>query len=753
MQRLGYVCASCRRSTAARTLVTSRPTCRSVHTADINDAILKEPRPLSFNRNLGAPKPKQNKRRGVPARYPDSGAPRHKRGPSFFNENTGDGARDEVDKLSIRLSRDSSLVRDVYNSFEGLLSKYDAPGSVAIRVMLLKHHFPRLLIGALIDHHRKLEGLPSLSEALRMLVSNGINDDKLWAEVMFEYIRTEFYDDAVDLWNYRLECQKDSPLTFGSGTLKEKTIRSPSAERASPDEWPHVSQAPPVPAHCYAAVAALTAFIYSRRLVMTPTNFTDLMQFLTPNGEDVSALLPSNTEAAVILTDYEIDPKIVESTLATLQEFRPYSSQNLARYASVFDRLFIAAANKDLQLVINIYEEAKIVIPEPKPRNYFINFITAFMQCGSRQNGDLLWREMLNSGAIPTAKVWCSWLDGCAKAGDIKLFQQSWDRMLSEGIIPDTVCWTIRMQMLFFIKQPESAKLCLQYMVDNQVPITTVTINVAVEGLISAGFHKDAFGLIQWGTNNGVELDTATYNLVLDSQSKLGELEGVLETLGSMHKNHVPADIITYGVILRGMYNHSPAPPDLKFLQTILDEMKTAGIKPNIQFYNTVIHAMLHRFGDLKGAQYVLSLMPNETWRTSAITSAIFINHYARKKNIEAIEEVWRTMRRNNVAPDEVVYSATVMAYANVGMKTEMLEYLDEMERTRKRISLPTYIWVLKSLMNMQDYQTASDILTRMKMKGIDVLANKELRYIIKRLKEIVVNAQRDAYGKGTYRH
>ncbi|KAK6497413.1 hypothetical protein TWF481_011822 [Arthrobotrys musiformis] len=752
MQRLAYVCAHCRRSPAARILTTSRTASRSVHTADINDAILKEPRPLSFDRNLGPRKPGPKKRKSVPQRYLDSDDPKRK-GLSFYNENTDGNARNDVEQLSHRLTRDPSLVRDVYRSFEALLRKHDVPSSVAIRVMLLKHHFPRELIRALIDHHRKLEGLPSLAEALRMLVSNGINDDKLWAEVMFEYIRTGFYDDAVDLWTYRLECQKDSPLTFGSGPPKERTNKSPPIDKTPLGDWPNVSQAPPVPAHCYPAVAALTAFIYSRRMMMTPTKFTDLMQFLAPNGEDVSALLPSNPEVGGILTEHSIDPKIIELILATLQEFRPYSSQNLARYASIFDRLFIAAANKDLQEVTNIYEEAKLKIPEPKKRNYYINFITAFMQCGSRENGDLLWREMLNSGAIPTAKVWASWLDGCAKAKDIKLFQQSWDRMLAEGIVPDTVCWTIRMQMLFLLKESESAKLCLQYMVENQVPITTVTINVAVEGLIGAGLHKDAFGLIQWATNNGIELDTATYNLVLDSRSKLGEIEGVLETLASMHKNHVLPDIITYGVILRGLYNHSPTPPDLSFLQTILDEMQTAGINPNIQFYNTVIHAMLHRFGDLKGAQYVLSLMPNEAWRTSSVTSAIFINHYGRKKNMEAIEEVWKTMRRNNVAPDEVVYSATVMAYATVGMKTPMLEYLDEMERMRKRISLPTYIWVLKSLMTMQDYQTAGDILTGMKVKGIDILANKELRWVVRKLKEVVVTAQRDAYGKGTFRH
>ncbi|KAK6524994.1 hypothetical protein TWF281_011884 [Arthrobotrys megalospora] len=751
MQRLVYVCAGCRRSTAARILPITRTTTRSIQTADINDAILNTPRSFHPNKNLSPPKPKPKRRRSVPVRYPDSAAP-GKSAPSFYNENTSDLARHEVDGLASKLSRDSGLIRDVYRSFEGFLGKYNVPHSVAIRVMLLKHHLPQQLVGALIDHHRRIEGLPSLAEALRMLVSNGINDDKLWAEVMFEYIRTGFYDDAVDLWNYRLECQKDSPLTFGSGPPKEKNIRAPSAAK-SPLDWPNVSQSPPVPSHCYPAVAGLTAFIYSRRLLMVTTNFTDLMQFLAPNGEDVSALLPSNTEVASILTEYAIDPQIAESALTTLQEFRPYSAQNLARFARIFDKLFMAAANRDLQEVRNIYEEAKLVIPEPKTRNYYIGFITAFGQCGSREDGDLLWREMLNAGAIPTVKVWSSWLDGCAKAKDSKLFQQSWDRMVSEGIVPDTVCWTIRMQMLFLLKQPESAKLCLQYMVDNQVPITTVTINVAVEGLIRAGLQKDAFGLIQWGTNNGVELDTATYNQVLDSRSKSGELEGVLETLRSMHKNNIPPDIITYGVILRGMYNHSPTPPDLKFLHTILDEMKTVGISPNIQFYNTVIHAMLQRFGDVKGAQYVLSLMPSDAWRASSVTSAIFIGHYARKGDIDSIEEVWRTMRRSNVAPDEVVYSSTVMAYASVGMKAKMLEYLGEMEKTRKRIRLSTYLYVLRSLLDMQDYEVAGDILTVMKMGGIDILANKDLKAIVRRLKEVVIIAKRDAYGKGTYRH
>ncbi|KAF3926924.1 hypothetical protein ABW20_dc0106295 [Dactylellina cionopaga] len=601
-----------------------------------------------------------------------------------------------------------------------------------------------------MKHRHRIAGLPSISEVLRILSDYGINDDKLWADVMFDYIRTEYYDDAIELWQDKLECQKDNPLVVMNTTSTEDTDPAAFLAEAAPTKskpGPNGFSAPTYDSHYYPAVAALTAFLYSRRLVMMPTELGDLLQFIAPNGEDVSNLLPPSFGVANILRENDISPDIVESTIVSLEEFRPYSNDNSKEYTVMFDKVFLAASHWDLETVRSIYEESKTLIPGYKRgRSYYISFINAVLQCNSREDGEIIWRDMLQAGVIPTIKTWASWLDGCAKAKNIELFQQGWETMEASGFTADTICWTIRMQMLFLLNDPESAKLCLQHMVNNNVPLTTNTVNIAVEKLNKANLFQDAFDLIQWATQAGTEMDIVTYNLILESRTKLGDFNGVLKVLNIMTQTGIRADIISYGAILRGMYKYGDTLPDIRVLQSILSEIQSKGIQPNIQFYNTIIHSMLTRWSDIKGALYVLSIMPNDAWRGSSVTSSIFITYYARTGNLPAIEEVWANMRRNTLAPDEAVYGATVMAYSMSGVKDKMLEYLEVMGNQRKRIRVITYIWALRCLMTQRDYIKAQEILNLMHSRGVDLLANKELREIIGKLKEVATDEKRNAF-------
>ncbi|EPS43243.1 hypothetical protein H072_2772 [Dactylellina haptotyla CBS 200.50] len=782
MQRLAYVCASCRRSGAAR--IIESPGRRSLHAATDFHApkIATGPRAAASRPKPHKAEPKASSPGATPtkSKKPDNhlifrasggnepkatGAqqpldqhglkkvskPRGWAKPSGFYAESYDSPRHDLAELSKKLARDKGLIAEVYREFEGFLIKHKVVDRMSLKVMLLQGKFLRNLVKTMIKYRHKIEDLPSLSAVLRTFLENGVHDEKLWAEVMFEYIRTEYYDDALELWHDRLECQKDHPFAF---------VNSNNAESSGPPDFlKEVAIATPLTvatgtfasssyeSHCYPTVAALTAFLWTRKMLMMPTELSDLLRFIAPNGEDIATLLPPTLGIGSILREYNVSPEVIESTLADLQDFRPYSDENNKEYTFMFDKVFLAASNQDLAAVRRIYHDSKARIPENlRGRSYYTSFINAFLRCGSRGDGDILWRDMLNAGIMPTVKAWANWLDGCSKARDFNLFQQGWERMLAQNFEPDTICWTIRMQMLFMIGDPEAAKSCLQHMVNKGVTITVGTVNVAVSKLNTVKMYRDAFDLIKWAVSCGIEIDVVTYNLILDSRAKLGDFPGILETLKSMETRGILPDIITYGIVLRGMYNNTDHEPDISVLQAVLGDIKAKGIQPNLQFYNTIIHAMLSRWNDIKGALYVLSLMPNDAWRGSSVTSSIFIHYYGRTGNIAAIEAVWENMRSNTLAPDDVVYNATVVAYALAGLKDKMMEYLDTMARLRKKIQLVTYNRVLACVMLQEDYESAREVLGLMKLRGVDITTYKESREVLNRLQEVAIDAKRAAY-------
>ncbi|KAF3929580.1 hypothetical protein ABW19_dt0207432 [Dactylella cylindrospora] len=763
MQRLAYVCASCRRSLATRTI--SRPSVRrQVHSATApNNKAASKTQALSSKRKRitsrplltqhGAPenssynawKPFRNDTNSdSQVTFQKS---RSKRSQEFYKEvDSSDAIKLELDNLSRRLARDDYFLSRAYTGLEGILQSYGTRYPQLLRNILRDHRLPRQIINKLIEYRDKIEDLPSMLDVLKKFAECGCNDDILWADVMFEYIRTEFYDDAIDLWRMRSDYERIYPQSFQEPLLKETPSQLTPSNDANTSTETDMKPSPlAYESKCYAAVAAITAFLSARRLLMMRTNLSDLLHFVAPEGGKISQLIPATFAFGYILKENNISPAIVESTLNALRDFRPYSDNVNIQQRSLLDRAFLAASDKDLEALRWIYAESKKEIPvEERRRGYYICFINAFMQCGSRIDGDVIWQDMLQAGIMPSAKVWSSWLDGCAKARDIELFQEGWTRMIGEMVAPDNVCWTIRMQMHFLLEDTEGAKLCLQGMVDNGVLINTNTLNVAINGLNDAKLYNDIDDLMRWALQHGVQPDTVTYNLILDSRVKMNDFNGVLKVLDTMNKSGIPTDIISYGVIIRGLYHTSDTPPDIQIVKTVLEEMKAKEISPNLQFYNTIINGMLNKFFDIKGALYILSLMPNDAWRGSSHTSTLFIQYYSKTGNISGIETVWANMRRNAIAPDEYVYNVTVRAYARAGLKDKMLEYLGLMTKLRKRLTIVGYISVLKCLIQQHDFLTAQQIFSQMHSRKIDIFENKELAELYRRLKDGLVTNPRD---------
>ncbi|KAF3926148.1 hypothetical protein ABW21_db0201943 [Orbilia brochopaga] len=759
MQRVAYVCASCRRSTAARCIAkgsrrtiysaahrdfydrsptedgTLKPTSGSAGRGPKNESVASGPSGHQVSRN--ASKSKQGKQ--PQDRYSIQTTPPEDIPDTFYREGEYGGVRNELDRLSGKLTRDGGLIAEVFSAFEGFLRKHKVRQRIPIKIILQKHKFPRDLVKNLIIYRNRVEGLPSLSEVLRTYSQYGINDDRLWAEGIFEHIRSEFFEDGIELWKSWLDCQRGSPLAF-------TTTNSVSDEIVGLGSLDGINEEGILPSYdsrCYPVVAAITAFLYNRKLLMVSTELSDMLQFISSNGEDISNLIPSARGFETILQEHEIDPLVIEWTLGNVRSFRPYSDQPNSDYISLYDRLFLAASNRNLPDVRAIYERSKSLIPEHgRGRIYYTSFINAFMQCGSMEDGDILWADMLNNGVIPTPKIWGSWLDGCAKHKDIGLFEHSWNRMINEGVEPDSVCWTIRMQMHFILGDPDSGKMTLQGMVNAGIPLTANTVNTAIKQLSEARLHQDASDLLQWAVSSGIKPDTVTYNLILDARVGQGDFSAAIGILSTMNRQDIPTDIVTYGIILRGMYLHGSSRPDIKILKAIIEEMTAKGIHPNLQFYNTIISGLLNRFYDIKGALYVLSLMPNDAWRGSSHTASIFIMYYSRTNNLAAVEEVWANMRRHFIAPDEGVYAATVAAYAKANEVEKMMAVFQAMHQQRKRVSVVTHIWVLKCLMAHRDYNRVQDILRQMQARGWNIYDNREVRQILKQLKDAMTDAE-----------
>lgn len=623
-------------------------------------------------------------------------------------------------RLEAAIKKSPEQVADIWKQFGRLLRDFNVPNQLSLLILLQQHNLPRLLLRNLTENQHTIPGLPSPRDVLITYADYGIKEDHLWADVMFSLVRLDFYGEVMDLWRDLLQIRQSDMLSevdpdFGeSGTawqLKDTSfvLDTPFEIQAKDPRY-------------YPAAAALTAFLYSRKLDLLQTKFVDLLHFLAPRGTSIMNLIAPTAVIEGMLKEHNIRPHVIEHVVSELKRFRPYSVYDNETRSTILDQVLLAASQNNVERIRRLYANSQVSSQNAKASSkpgttpfihnpsFYMTFVNAYYQCNSVGDATDVWKDMVKANIKPSLSAWGARLDGCAKVKDKALFENEWKSMLEEGMEPDHICWTIRMQMYFSIGELDEAKSCLQTMSDKGIKINAHTINVAIAGLNNKKLYDDAADLLKWATGAGIKPDVITYNLIADARVRENDFAAVGKTIGLMKEQGVQPDIITYGLVLRGMYTHAREPPSLKKIKDIIEEMRSAGIEPNLQFYVTIIHGMLNRFNDIQGAMSIISAMPHKAWQASAYTSSVLIGYCARTNNINGVEEIWRNMLRERIIPDSAVYNSTIIAFAMAGKKDRMMDILMQMVRERKKPTMGVFVWVLRCLLKYGDLAMANEV-------------------------------------------
>merc|ERR1719265_2755496 len=168
-----------------------------------------------------------------------------------------------------------------------------------------------------------------------------------------------------------------------------------------------------------------------------------------------------------------------------------------------------------------------------------------------------------------------------------------------------------------------------------------------------------ALELLREMRESGV-VDTAAYNCVLDVCVICKEVGAAKEIFEEMkHGNHV--DVISYNTLLK---LYVGAGGSWAKVESLLEEMRLCGIKPNIATYNSLLGTALSG-GDLKKAWQIVDLMESSNLGVDAYTCSILFKGFRAEGQTMDAYSVDRTLdliRKYKVKVDEVLVNATLEA-------------------------------------------------------------------------------------------
>jgi len=155
-------------------------------------------------------------------------------------------------------------------------------------------------------------------------------------------------------------------------------------------------------------------------------------------------------------------------------------------------------------------------------------------------------------------------------------------------------------------------------------------------------------------------VDTAAYNCVLDVCVICNQAEAAKEVFEEMkHGNHV--DVISYNTLLKLYVGEGGS---WAKVESLLEEMRLCGIKPNIATYNSLLGTALSA-GDLTKAWQIVDLMESSGLGVDAYTvSILFKGFRAEGQSMDAysVDRSLDLIRKHKVKVDEVLVNATLEA-------------------------------------------------------------------------------------------
>ncbi|KAF8973694.1 hypothetical protein BDZ97DRAFT_1776322 [Flammula alnicola] len=331
-------------------------------------------------------------------------------------------------------------------------------------------------------------------------------------------------------------------------------------------------------------------------------------------------------------------------------------------------------------------------------------FQTGFIKCERPDLAARMWDDLAKCGFSPGVTMWTALLDTHADLRDSRQAMATWNRMLEQGVKPDTLSYRAIITALFDDNKPEDALIRFREYhrtcKDNS-ELAIYVYNTVLRGLLRINRIKDANSLMTIMHKKGPNPDIISYNTFLGYYSRQKDFKELSNVVAQMSAAKIPGDVVTFSTILTALLNVGRKDATA----TILNLMRKQGIRPNVATYSSIIdHQMRQQTEEsLAAALNILDKMekdestkPNEVTYTS-ILSGLYRDQGISRSRAEAVrKDIVARMRRANISFRLPTYHILIRAAMDSRDPKGYLDALALMEEMgRQGLPLTNTVWYI----------------------------------------------------------
>ncbi|XP_020575614.1 pentatricopeptide repeat-containing protein At1g09900-like [Phalaenopsis equestris] len=266
---------------------------------------------------------------------------------------------------------------------------------------------------------------------------------------------------------------------------------------------------------------------------------------------------------------------------------------------------------------------------QPRHSDHYNPLMKAFGRFGETDETISLLRGMNK----PNVRCYATAMDALIRAGRYQEAESVFSQMISSGIAPDSVAYSILVKMYcFHYKHFASARNLIQLMVDRGCRPDVVTYSTVISGLCRAGKVDEAFSVLNSMLKDDCIINAHTYTPILQAFCAEGKIDLARELMEKMRNLGCPPDVVSYNVLIHALCNDG----DFVEVDRILCESSNTGWEPDSVSYNTYIGGLCKR-GMIDEAFKQLDVMLNKSLHPTEVTLNILLGLLCRDSKIMEI--------------------------------------------------------------------------------------------------------------------
>lgn len=273
---------------------------------------------------------------------------------------------------------------------------------------------------------------------------------------------------------------------------------------------------------------------------------------------------------------------------------------------------------------------------------------------------EIITKQIKETNFVPIMEC-CELIETCMFTGKIYIALSLYNIMSKHGFYPHQRTFTILLKGFINKNKVEQAEKILYSSVNNQ---RDYHYNMLIHAYINRNDITQAFNVLGKMIAANHQPNVITYEKLLKIALEYGTTEH-FEILKHIEKHcKIEKSEVTYGSIINRLCKLNRVEIAIKYLE----EMKNAGIRPNLIIYNTLLDALAKH--DLSKAAELLKTMIAENYTPDIITITTLLKEIPKNNNVDSLslkELLDQFSKLCNGISDETFINVLLRAFIQTG--------------------------------------------------------------------------------------